>query len=392
MPTLGPRAGAVALPYARQVTANGSVRSVGDVCPGVGRPFVASDGAIVRVRTGARPVPVAALRGLLDVNAAQVDPHILLTSRGALQLRGLPDPVPASVRASIVATGLVPSGTHELARNIVASPLSGLDGGGLADIRGLVGDLDARLCADPRLAALPGRFLFAVDDGRGDVVGTGFDVAIVAAGDGSALVLAGGPERAWRVVTGRAVDLVLDLAREFLATRERLGSGAWHVRELDLPIGPVGAHPVEAPVPTGSAAVVGRHGEHAVVGVPLGLLTPAHVTALAEATDEVIVTPWRSLVVPFGVAHLGRLGEAGLVVDPADPWLRLHACTGLPGCARSTIDTRALAHQLGPRMPLGSVPVHVSGCERRCGTPKGPFVDLLAPRSVDAALELVTAG
>ncbi len=390
MPTLSPRAGALAVPYARQVTASGIVRSVGDACPGVGRPFVASDGALVRVRTGARPVPVVALRGLLDVVAGQEDPHILLTSRGALQLRGLPDPVPASVRASIVATGLVPSGTHELARNIVASPLSGLDRGGLADIRGLVGDLDASLCADPRLAALPGRFLFAVDDGRGDVVGMGFDVAIVATGSDTAAVLAGGRERGWRVESGRAVDLALDLAREFLATRQRLGSGAWHVRELGVPLGPPGDTALSLPrIPAPS---VGGHGEHAVVAVPLGLLTPAHVTALAEAGDEVIVTPWRSLVVPFAVAHLGRLGEAGLVVDPADPWLRLHACTGLPGCARSTIDTRALAHDLAPRMPPGLLPVHLSGCERRCGTPKGHFVDLLAPRSVGAALEVVRAG
>lgn len=358
-----------------------------DACPGVARPFTAADGTIVRVRTGGRPVPVTALAGLLDVVARQPDPHIQLTSRGALQLRGLPDPLPDDVRSAIVATGLVPSASHELARNIVASPLSGLDAEGSCDVRPLVADLDDRLCADPRLAALPGRFLFAVDDGRGDVAGLGFDVAIVATSAGSALVLAGGPDRAWQVPLGRAIELALDLARDFLDTRERLGSSAWHVRELGAAIGPPG--PVPTTLPTGSAPLVGAHGEHAVVGVPLGLLTAAHLVTLAEFTAEVLVTPWRSLVVPGGARRLGRLEAAGLVIDESDPWLRLHACTGLPGCAKSAVDTRAVARGLAGRMPLGSLPVHVSGCERRCGAPSGPYVDLLAPRSVERAIDLL---
>ncbi|GAA6524989.1 precorrin-3B synthase [Intrasporangium sp. DVR] len=366
-----------------------SSRTGADACPGVARPFGAADGAIVRVRTGARPVTVSALRDLLDIVAGQSDPQIQLTSRGALQLRGLPDPLPAGVRTAIAATGLVPSASHELARNIVASPLSGLGEPGLADVRGLVAALDAGLCDDPALAGLPGRFLLAVDDGRGDVVGSGFDIAIVATGPDFAAVLAGGPHRGWAVPVEQAVGVALDLAREFLATRERLGSTAWHVRELGVPLGAPGA--VALSLPTSPPPSVGRHGDHAVVAVPLGLLTPARVAALADVTDEVIVTPWRSLVVLSGAGGLSRLASAGLVIDPSDPWLRLHACTGLPGCARSAIDTRRLAHELAPRMPLGSLPVHVSGCERRCGTPRGAFVDVLAPSSVPEALSALEA-
>jgi precorrin-3B synthase len=35
--------------------------------------------------------------------------------------------------------------------------------------------------------------------------------------------------------------------------------------------------------------------------------------------------------------------------------------------------------------------VHVSGCERRCGTPATAYVDLLAPRSLDEALATIDA-
>ena len=51
--------------------------------------------------------------------------------------------------------GLLPSATHERVRNIVASPLSGRAGGNL-DVRPWVGELDAAICAEPRLAELGG--------------------------------------------------------------------------------------------------------------------------------------------------------------------------------------------------------------------------------------------
>lgn len=365
-------------------------RSVADACPGVARPFAASDGAIVRLRTGGRAVPVESLAALLDLVADQPEPAIQLTSRGALQLRGLPDPLPAAVRAGIAATGLVPSVTHELARNIVASPLSGLDGLGLRDVRPLVAALDEGLCADPALAALPGRFLFAVDDGRGDVIGSSFDVGLLVTSTDSVTVMAGGAGAGWVVGASDAVALALALAREFLTARERLGSGAWHVRELGVPIGPEGSSPVT--LGPGGPAVLGRHGLHAVVGVPLGLLTPVHVAALREVSEHVIVTPWRSLVIEGGAEALPHMAASGLAVSADSPWARLHACTGLPGCAKSSIDTHTFARELSRRMPLGSLPVHVSGCARRCGAPVGDYIDLLAPASVETAIDAVRAG
>src|SRR5689334_19612701 len=89
-------------------------RRAGDACPGVARPFSAADGSIVRLRPAGQPVPLRALAQLLDVVAAQDDPAIQLTSRAALQLRGLPDPLTPETRAAIVATGLVPPVSHEL--------------------------------------------------------------------------------------------------------------------------------------------------------------------------------------------------------------------------------------------------------------------------------------
>ncbi len=351
------------------------------------RPFVAGDGSIVRLRTGGLPVSVESLTKLMDGVGRQPDSCIQLTSRGALQVRGLPDPLPERTRAAIAATGLVPSPSHELVRNVVVSPLTGLDGGGTCDLRPVVAALDEGLCRSPELARLPGRFLFALDDGRGDVIDEAFDVAYLATGPQRGVVLAGTTHRGWRTPLHQAVPALLGLAHQFLAARDAAGSDAWHVDELPVAIGP--ERDTGITVPQAPARPIGVVGDHAVVGVPLGLLTTEHLHALASVTSRVGVTPWRSLVIEKGAVALDRLAAAGLVTDTASPWFRLHACTGRPGCSRSAIDTRALAHDLAPRLPAGTLPVHISGCERRCGAPQTAFADLLAPASTDEALDLV---
>ncbi|CAN7570888.1 precorrin-3B synthase [Terrabacter sp. LjRoot27] len=358
----------------------------GDACPGVSRPFVAVDGSIVRLRPAGQPVRIDALSTLMDLVAGQLDPSIQLTSRGALQLRGLPDPLTPRIRESIRATGLVPSAIHELVRNVVASPLSGLDGAGHCDVRPVTRTLDAALCADPDLAHLGGRFLFVLDDGRGDVVGESFDLGLIATGPGRCVVLAGGTERGWEVPLAAAVPRLLALAHEFV--RQSGGDETvWHVGDLAAPLGPEPT--VGLDLPRRPERPLGAVGDHAVVAVPLGLLRPDHVATLAQVTDRVLVTPWRSLVIENAAAALAELEAAGLVTRADSPWTRLHACTGLPGCARSALDTRALARDLAPVLPGGHLPVHVSGCERRCGTPATAYVDVLAPRSTDDALSTI---
>lgn len=363
-------------------------RPAADACPGVARPFSAADGSIVRVRPAAQAVPVAALGQLLDVVAGEPHPTIQLTSRAALQLRGLPDPITPDTRAAIRATGLVPSATHELVRNVVASPLSGLDTAGRCDVRPLVAALDEAVCAEPRLSRLGGRFLFALDDGRGDVVGESFDLGLVATGPGRGTVLTGRSDDGWQVPLDEAVGLLVRLATEFVERADG-DESVWHVDDLADPIGP--RRTAAAPPTVAPPHPLGAVGEHAVVGVPLGLLDADHVEALARATDTVRVTPWRSLVVEEGADSLTELEAAGFATHHASPWHRLRACTGLPGCSRSALDTHTLARDLAPLLPPGALPVHVSGCERRCGTPATAYVDLLAPPSLDAALTTIHA-
>lgn len=257
-----------------------------DRCPGVLRPWPAEDGNLVRLRLPGGRLPAASLRALLAVAARYGDGDVHVTGRANLQLRGL-GPVSPDVVEAIEATGLLPSRSHELVRNVMASPQTGL-AGGRTDLRPVVSALDARLCADAALAGLPGRFLFVLDDGRGDLVDRPCDLGLVALDDRFGQLRVGG---SWGSVVphSSAPEAMLDLARAFLRAR----SSHWHVTELDTPLAeempPDRRVPATLP-PLPYGEVPG--GFHAPA--PGGVVEPA----LGALDVTLVVTPWRGVLVP----------------------------------------------------------------------------------------------
>ena len=106
----------------------------------------------------------------------------------------------------------------------------------------------------------------------------------------------------------------------------------------------------------------------------------------AAAVDEaagggpVVVTPWRTLIIPAAAAEIELLGAAGLITKSDSPWSKITACVGAPSCAKSVIDTRKLAGEIA-RRPAGPARlVHVSGCERRCGAPVAAHDEFVGTR------------
>ncbi|WP_410622101.1 precorrin-3B synthase [Amycolatopsis sp. cmx-8-4] len=324
-----------------------------DACPGVFATRDAADGPLARVRLPGGAVSAVQLRALADCAEACGDGDLHLTSRGNVQLRGVTRP---GLAGRLAGAGLLPSPSHERVRNVLASPLSGLTGG-LADVRGLAAALDAVLCATPELASLPGRFLFAFDDGRGDVAGEGADVCWRATGPAEGTLLLAGGDTGRRVALGDAVSALIDVALEFLRVR----GSAWRVAELDDPAWRGTPVPrVDVPVPAGLIS-----GSAAGVVPRFGQLSAAQARVLASC-GPALVTPWKSVVLPDAPADVfERLGFGG---EP----LGTSACIGRPGCAKSRADVRADAvFRPGLR-------AHFSGCERRCGKPSQSTVDVVA--------------
>jgi precorrin-3B synthase len=367
-----------------------------DACPGALQTHAAADGGLARVRVPGGALTAAQLRVLAAAARDLGDGHLELTSRGNLQLRGLPAGAETELGVRLADAGLLPSDTHERVRNVLASTLSGRTPDGHVDVRPWVATFDAGLRADPTLAGLPGRFLATLDDGRGDVAGLGGDVGLLASSPDEVALLLAGTDSGLRAHPDDAVLLALAAARAFLAEREAQGSAAWRLAELTDGPARVSARlrrPANAPVQVPEPVVTGPvgaatqlDGRTALIGVvPLGRLSAGQAELLARVTDEVQLTPWRSVVVPDLTEDdvddaAVDLYRTGMVFDESSPWLQVTTCAGRPGCARSLADVRAdaTAAVRADALPAGGTRQHWAGCERRCGRPQGDVVDVVA--------------
>ncbi len=344
-----------------------------DACPGALQVHRAADGALARVRLPGGMIGPAQLEALAHAATRFGSPAMELTSRGNIQIRGITDT--QAVADAVAAAGLLPSVTHERVRNIVASPLSGRIGGH-ADVRDWVHRLDAAIQADPSLTALPGRFWFGVDDGRGDVSGLGADVGAHVSGESVAVLLAG-RDTGVRVAPADVVPTLISIAQRFVDTR----GNAWRVAELADTAAlldglrrsaePAMSWPAVTRPPVGW---LGQDDRRIALGAaaPLGVLQARAAEFLAAINAPMIITPWRSVLVcdlDEGVADasLRVLAPMDLVFDENSPWLGVSACTGSPGCEHSATDVRADATRAATE--AGTVHRHFVGCERACGSP-----------------------
>ncbi|GHH44439.1 hypothetical protein [Lentzea cavernae] len=362
----------------------GIYRGHPDACPGAVELHAAADGGLARIRVPGGTLS-AAQWDVVRVAAAELgNGSVELTSRANLQIRGLADGVELGAR--LAAAGLLPSASHERIRNIIAAPLE--------DEQGLVDEIDAALCADPALAALPGRFLLTVGHA---VSGLSGDFGLVRARAETWVLLLAGTDTGVRVTD--PVDAVVTAARLF----QQLRGPAWRLSEVDDGVRKITAHFGTSDAPRIAPAVTPVAPSPLTPGVPLGRLDADQLPGVALR-----LTPWRSLVVPAGT------DTSGLITDPDSPWHGVSACTGRPGCAKSLSDVRADARAWVDAPPRvnehlrtdeparadtahhthvpGRVPpisilgsrsdspgaVHWSGCARRCGRPAGEVIEFVA--------------
>jgi precorrin-3B synthase len=357
-----------------------------DACPGILALHPARDGHVARIRLPGGYVSGPRWRALAAISRDFGDGCLDLTARGNVQLRGVPEAAAAALARAAAAAGLLPSWRHDQARNITASPLAGL--GGRAPLRHLVRGLDAALIADPGLAVLPGRFLWAVDDGSGDAGLAGCDTGLRrAAGDGAAARPGSRARPAGPgldvVVAGRLTGILADdaaavraaVAAARAAVARGVGTSVTRIRDLadggESVAAAIGGTLSKRPPDHGARLPLGPAARDRVlvVAAPLGRLSAAQLDLAGQLLrpGEVIrlATAGR-LVIPLRVPPadaLSLLAAAGLVTSDADELAGVTACSGT-GCLRALADVRAAARPLP-----GRERTHWAGCGRQCGRP-----------------------
>jgi precorrin-3B synthase len=368
-----------------------------DACPGVLRLHEAADGQLARVRAPGGRLDARALEALAEAAALGSD-LVELTSRAGLQVRGLSQESAGALADVLARGGLLPSLAHDRVRNILAAPLAGRSPAALADVDAVLDALDRALCADAALAELPGRFLFAVDDGTRVLETLRADVELVAERGGVFRLHLDGLATSLAVDPAQAPEIALRAALTFLELRREDQDGAWRVRELDGGVRRL-ARNLGLDVSDRAGVVrrdrarrlgvhVQRDGLFAVAVLPpLARLGGAQLVRLAERSRAlgagVRVSPWRTLSfvdVPTSAVGelLDDLQDLGLVASDASGWAGLSACAGLGACARALVDVRAAAAERAAVRDASSPIEHWSGCERRCGEPSGAGARMVA--------------
>ena len=375
-------------------------------CPGALRPMESGDGLIVRLKIAGGIVPLALAARIADWSARFGNGEIDLTSRANLQLRGVAAQGLEQLQLALADAGLLDGdAAGEAVRNVIASPLAGLDPDAVLDIRPLVRDLEVRLRDDVALHDLPAKFGFLIDDGgRLGLDDVGADVRFTAvAGPGFNIWLDGCDRPVGSCRADELVKAGVAIAGEFLANKS---SAARRMRDLTTLV-PAGEGALQQLLCAGLAALAPPHppatewqappsprwGEGRIgvlaylgIGLPFGHISATGLTdltacALENGASEFRLTPWRAILIPLPTgaaakALSGQLAQTDLILEPADPRLRVAACPGAPSCRQGTTATRSDASRLAGMVAAGAF-LHVSGCAKGCAHPRPAPVTLV---------------
>ena len=333
-------------------------------CPGALRPMESGDGLIVRIRPRAATLSAADLRGIADAAERFGNGHIDVTRRANLQIRGVSETTLVPMQRALAALDLLDESIEaEAVRNILVSPLAGLDPTERLDMRPLACELADRL-ADLADIALPAKFAFVLDGGgRLGLAGERADIRLLACCGNDRTMIAIARETQWLGITEPE-----NATSVLLAIITGKAPSLQPVETLSVQ----NSNFVET-----SPGIMRLGAERTVIalGVPFGRLGVDQLRLLCELSAEIRLSPWRMLYLPAPDMAAARqliaaVREGGFVTEPDDPLMRIQACPGRPACrsayARTRDDAAMIARLMGTTGFAGTV--HVSGCAKGCAT------------------------
>jgi precorrin-3B synthase len=398
-------------------------------CPGALRPMPSGDGLIVRLKPSCGTLTLDQAEAIAALAAQYGNGMIELTSRGNVQLRGVRDDTLAPLIGALDGLGLLDdSASAEGVRNVIGSPLAGLDASTF-DTRALARGLEERLRSDTSLHALSDKFLYVIDGGGvlplddveadvrfalrddGFAIGLGRelgcawigacaadDVVTVAAALASAFIAEAHGARRMRLLDDAALDRVVAA----IPSARRHGERVRVRRRIPATIDGAGVVPPSqrlfqnlplTPTLSPSRAETGR-GSAVAIGLAYGATTATALATLLGAVREagareIRLTPWRAIIIPVAseqdaTALAGAASRLGFVTDAGDPRRAIAACPGAPACGNGSTPVRedadrfaAVADGLVGEGEAG-FSLHVSGCSKGCARRQRSAITLVA--------------
>jgi precorrin-3B synthase len=361
------------------------------------------DGLLMRAKVVGSKLSLTQAREIAAIALDCGNGRIDLSQRAQLQIRGVTETTLTAAQARLKSIGLLAlDAATESRLNIVASPLAN---SASFDANEVAARLARAIAEDQALKALPGKFLFLVDDssapGLRDIDA---DIRLEARGAQFAVVLDGARDQAVIAPPAAAIDAAVALARAFIELR---AGRAFELRRMRALVDAMGAEPLLRAAgltsePYSSTCrqsalsdLLGAReiGENFFAGfaAPFGRFLAGEFANLADAASregatELRLTPWRAILAPTrSLEQAARVVEAaralGFIVDAADARLAIAACPGAPECSQAKGPTRigldAIAN-VARALSRGGIGAHVSGCAKGCAKPTATPLTLVA--------------
>jgi precorrin-3B synthase len=367
------------------------------------------DGLIVRVRPRCGDLGLSQVAALSAIAGRYGNGHIDLTRRANLQIRGVEANDLPHVWAALSDAGLIDAHAEaEAVRNVMVSPLAGIDPSEIYDVRPIAASLETALAETAALWSLPGKFGFVIDGGGLlPLDGDRADIRLRAVASDGQVKIALGIDAAAGTQWLRLVDPATAHAAAIRLALAFISAPKPHPKARMRDLEPAGLDALQdavsgegraadptAPLATAAFGRVGTieaRGQIAAAGLgtPFGRVTADALGRLAEVAGSIGIaalrlSPWRVLYAPASgragaTALLTAAENLGFVTEPADPLMAIDACPGAPACRSAWADTRAAARRIAALMPLHDVAsVHVSGCPKGCARSRPADLVLVA--------------
>jgi precorrin-3B synthase len=390
-------------------------------CPGLYRIVPSLDGGICRIKLPLGRLSAAQLRALGKLAAAHGLPEIEVTNRANVQIRGVRDGEDDALIAGLIEADLAPksSGADDV-RNVMVSPMVGLDPGAVLDVSELAARILERLENDARYHALSPKFSIQIDGGE-DVAMLQHpnDIWLSAMANGRfsfGFASVPGEHVAGTVAGENAEEALFALLDHFIGKIGSLnaeGDKITRMRHLLVDESPsalashlpcrvmsAGDWQRDEPMPLGHIGARRQADGGFVLGAvpPLGRLDQGMMLGLAALADRVSggrirLTPWQSVMLPdIAEERLKDASETleglGFITRPDRTLAATLTCAGSAGCKSGLADTKADARALANEIEGWGVPIfgiHLTGCAKSCAAPRpAPYTLLgLSPGHYD---------
>ncbi|QNT77887.1 hypothetical protein [Entomobacter blattae] len=355
-------------------------------CPSLYNPMDSADGLIIRIKPFAGGLTAEQLRFIAETCINLTHNIVEITQRGNLQIRGFPAHTLPEFQNKAQKLNLChPNPLAEKYRNILSSPLAGLDPAAHPLTFQIIQDLETQISEKSALfSPLSGKFSFLVDgDGHFPLTGHQADISLLCLNRQWHIKLGTSPIVA-SVHPHQAAFYGIQLAQLAAGLAPRLLHRA-HPEHLFSCAGLTTLTSLSAltspPSPRLPIGLLdGLRIPAFGLGLPFGVLTAELLEKLAThmpKASRCYFTPWRSVILAPYLPN--SFWQQDFLTSPHDPLLNIIACPGQQGCYHGSTAPREDGKQLAI-FAKKYQPLHISGCRKGCAYPFSAPLTLVAEK------------